>query len=261
MSWISLLIGAAVVSVSLSDPVIRLSDQVRSKGPIVVASDNSASLTLASVLPGPQFQPIGPNAVHVVPATPKAPAIEPEPVAPKVEKAPGPDHDAHLMDFMFATAQAHEKALGLGRAQRRELQQRLALIGYDPQGFDGLLGSMSRKAIIAWQRDFGFVETGYLDAEQIESLNERSAVAWAEWESERAWAIASATPSQNAPDMSETPESRDSCARGDDGRIVGKQSFGCDLKGVKEGFQRLFSKLGDAEATRSTPFAPTAVDR
>lgn len=257
LSWVSLLIGAVVVSVSLSDPVIRLSDRVRSNGPIVVSSDNPASLTLASVLPGPQVL----RETWVEPVSAEMQASPPAAPVRQVADTPAAEHDAHLWHYLVATAPVREEALGLDRAHTRELQRRLALIGYDPMGFDGVLGPLSRAAVAAWQRDFGFLDTGYFDADQLASLEERSAHAWAEWETDRSHALAMAGSSPQAPDSSISPEERDGCVRGDDGRILGKQSFGCDLKGVKEGLQRLFSKLGDADGPRVASLTPGSIDR
>ena len=59
-----------------------------------------------------------------------------------------------------------EAQLNLTRAQRREVQEILSLLGHDPRGIDGLFGPGSRTAIRLWQRNNGKTETGYLDAEQ-----------------------------------------------------------------------------------------------
>ena len=63
-----------------------------------------------------------------------------------------------------------EAALNLTRAQRREVQETLSLLGHDPRGIDGVFGPGSRTAIRLWQRANNKTETGYLDAEQHQLL-------------------------------------------------------------------------------------------
>lgn len=63
-----------------------------------------------------------------------------------------------------------ERALGLSRENRREIQTRLALAGYDPGGADGAFGRRTRSAIQDWQSDAGYAATGYLNADQIDAL-------------------------------------------------------------------------------------------
>ncbi|MFQ5565138.1 MAG: peptidoglycan-binding protein [Paracoccaceae bacterium] len=70
-----------------------------------------------------------------------------------------------------------EAALGLSRAQRREVQESLSLLGHDPRGIDGMFGPGSRTAIRLWQRANDLPETGYLNAEQLALLQSQSAEA------------------------------------------------------------------------------------
>jgi len=70
-----------------------------------------------------------------------------------------------------------EAALGLGSAQRREVQESLSLLGHDPRGIDGLFGPGSRTAIRLWQRANNLPETGYLTGEQAALLRSQSAEA------------------------------------------------------------------------------------
>lgn len=88
------------------------------------------------------------------PARPEAPAV----TAPQPSPAVG--------------SARTERALDLSREDRREIQLRLALAGYDPGGADGAFGRRTRSAILDWQSDAGFAETGYLNADQIEVLLE-----------------------------------------------------------------------------------------
>lgn len=67
-----------------------------------------------------------------------------------------------------------ERLLGLTLAERREIQRRLTLLGYNTRGADGVFGTMSRRAIAAWQRDEGLRATGYLSADQIRELRRQT---------------------------------------------------------------------------------------
>ena len=55
-----------------------------------------------------------------------------------------------------------EAALGLDRAARRRIQQRLAAAGFSPGPADGVFGPATRAAIRGWQAVLGTVVTGYL---------------------------------------------------------------------------------------------------
>lgn len=79
-----------------------------------------------------------------------------------------------------ATQEA-ENALSLDRGKRREIQLRLRLLGFDPQGVDGVFGQNSRDAISQWQSDKGFPTTGFLNAVQLLALNAQSQAEYAEY--------------------------------------------------------------------------------
>ncbi|TMV93957.1 peptidoglycan-binding protein [Thioclava sp. BHET1] len=68
-------------------------------------------------------------------------------------------------------ASAAEDALGLTRDQRREVQQYLTILDYDPKGVDGVFGPGSRAAIARWQRANGFEDTSYLTRDQLTRLS------------------------------------------------------------------------------------------
>ncbi len=70
-----------------------------------------------------------------------------------------------------------EAALRLTRAQRREVQESLSLLGHDPRGIDGMFGPGTRTAIRLWQRANDLAETGYLTDEQAALLQNQSAEA------------------------------------------------------------------------------------
>ncbi len=63
-----------------------------------------------------------------------------------------------------------EDSLNLTRAERREIQSNLTLLGYSTRGVDGIFGSGTRTAVRDWQDDEDLPETGYLDQDQIDLL-------------------------------------------------------------------------------------------
>jgi len=62
-----------------------------------------------------------------------------------------------------------ERLLSLTYAERREVQRRLALLGYFT-GVDGVFGPNTRRALASWQRDSGLRASGYLTADQLRAL-------------------------------------------------------------------------------------------
>lgn len=67
-----------------------------------------------------------------------------------------------------------ERLLGLTAAERREIQRRLTLLGYDTRGSDGVFGRNTRRAIAAWQRDEGLRASGYITADQLRELRRQT---------------------------------------------------------------------------------------
>lgn len=67
-------------------------------------------------------------------------------------------------------ARLEEGLLSLTTAERRELQMRLTLLGYDTRGADGVFGTNTRNAIGRWQGDHNEAVTGYLTADQVREL-------------------------------------------------------------------------------------------
>ena len=63
-----------------------------------------------------------------------------------------------------------EEGLGLDRAARRQIQQRLEAGGFDPGSADGLFGPRTRAAIRNWQASRGGRATGYLDDTAVAAL-------------------------------------------------------------------------------------------
>lgn len=69
-------------------------------------------------------------------------------------------------------AEADEAALNLSRDARREIQRQLTLLGFDTRGIDGIFGAGTRTAIVAYQRSKGWIETGYVNNGQLETLRQ-----------------------------------------------------------------------------------------
>lgn len=90
-------------------------------------------------------------------------------------------------------ARLAEEALNLSRAQRRSVQQSLAILAFDPRGIDGIFGDGTRRAIANWQQVNGYPQTTYLTLEQINRLDaqgsRRAAEIEAEAERQRAEAL------------------------------------------------------------------------
>jgi peptidoglycan hydrolase-like protein with peptidoglycan-binding domain len=81
-------------------------------------------------------------------------------------------------------AEATEDALQLTRQMRIDIQRSLSTLGFDPRGVDGIFGRGTRAAIMAWQKDNGFDETGYLTGNQIGILRAAATRRAAEFEEE-----------------------------------------------------------------------------
>ena len=69
-----------------------------------------------------------------------------------------------------ASAKELESSLGLGREERRWVQQGLELLGYSPGPADGRFGARTRKAIRTYQKEKGEPETGYVTRAQSDAL-------------------------------------------------------------------------------------------
>ena len=63
-----------------------------------------------------------------------------------------------------------EFSLELSRSERREVQEGLAVAGFDPGAADGLFGQRTRVAIGRWQLSSGADKTGYLGAKSARVL-------------------------------------------------------------------------------------------
>ena len=73
---------------------------------------------------------------------------------------------------MAETPAEVERALGLTREQRRDIQRGLASLGFDVGLVDGVFGPRTRSQILRYRQEKGFSETGYLTHELAEGLIE-----------------------------------------------------------------------------------------
>jgi uncharacterized caspase-like protein len=96
-----------------------------------------------------------------------------------------------------------EALLELDRQGKIDLQLRLSAVGHSTGGFDGSIGPRSRKAIAAWQRQNGIVETTYLTPRQhlflVAETDPLMAQVRARYESEKAAAEKAAAAKRQAP--------------------------------------------------------------
>ncbi len=150
--------------------------------------------------------------------------------------APAPPAQPH-----FAATEHSEEAMALALAQRVDVQRRLALAGFDPNGFDGAFGPRTRGAITDFQTAWGFPATGYLEPAVYADLTQRTEDAYQALRRQ-----AAAGPS-SAPELAPiarqrqvaSVETEGRCARRSDGRIIERQSLACDLAGFSESFVSL----------------------
>ncbi len=91
-----------------------------------------------------------------------------------------------------------ENGLGLRRSDRRALQRRLLLLGFNPRGVDGLFGGNTRAAISLFQQAHGYPVTGYLDPRQVGLIGRLSDKRYAAWRDSARAARAAAAATQQA---------------------------------------------------------------
>lgn len=220
--------------------------------------DNPVPEPLATPAPGDTLLPV---------AAREMPALTP-PAAPADENAEAlaaldPVSVPGVPDRLWRPADARsEQSLALARAERVTVQRRLALAGFDPNGFDGIFGPRTREAIADFQAAWGFPATGYLDGSVLADLRARTDEAYAALETRRATRTAHAAPKTAPLAEARTLARADGggCARDAAGRIIEKQSFGCDVKGLAEkvvslGRGKLAREDRDTFAFRNAPGA------
>ena len=106
-----------------------------------------------------------PDGVFVPLAKSRLASLQPAPAAVPKAAEPPP---------VVAASAATEDALRLGRTDRREIQERLTVLGFDTRGVDGAFGPGTRAAIAEWQGARGHVPTGFLDDAQLAALEAES---------------------------------------------------------------------------------------
>lgn len=108
-----------------------------------------------------------------------------QPSEPPVLKAPqiaAEDLPEIVPEPIWAvTDNVTEKALDLQRNDIAELQARLGLLGFDPNGVDGVIGRGVRKAIYDWQIARSVPPSGYLDKRQFAAIKTESQDAFSVW--------------------------------------------------------------------------------
>lgn len=95
--------------------------------------------------------------------------------------AAAPERDPGSFLPLPPGSQTAEAALDLDKQGIRDLQARLLVSGYDPNGIDGIIGRGTRAALRAWQVSEGTEPTGYLNLEQYDRLRVISEAALAAW--------------------------------------------------------------------------------
>ena len=159
--------------------------------------------------------------------------------------------DVGPMQILVA-AETAEDDMKLDRQTKLALQRRLALMGYDPKGVDGIFGQNTRLAIAELQADNDLSPTGYVDLDVKSLIFAKSETAYQRWQKDRALRR-KAKRLQQRPSVapviaSKVPASRPQprCARARDGVIKTNRSLGCDLEYLVEDVSSLFggSKTG-----------------
>ena len=72
--------------------------------------------------------------------------------------------------------QENENQIGLTKATRREVQRRLARLGFETR-INGRFDESTRAAITRWQEEHGYPKTGFLNTAQHTALLEESGAA------------------------------------------------------------------------------------
>lgn len=243
---------------SVPAPAYKTSDELRAS--LVTAPLEFSNLDTAATNPATEREAIEEQVASDQPPVVPIPRDEPEiaasfptdaPVAVELPRAaisapagfdlntdvvvnypPGPG----LSETSIIATEDTEAALELDRTRRADVQRRLSLAGFDPNGHDGVFGERTRGAIADFQSAWGFKATGYLEPEIYAELQQRTEDAYQALR-QRAAAAPSA-----APALAPTARGRQfadadddgRCARDSEGRIIERQSLACDIAGFGE---------------------------
>lgn len=156
----------------------------------------------------------------VIPTLESLEVTEPDSVLVEItgpEEEPADDSTAVVATTGEPATLAMEDELELTRTDRREIQRRLVLLGYNTRGVDGVFGNGSRTAIREWQRDNDQPSSGYLDLNQLVFLREMSHAEYEAWD---------ARPKRYT--------DRNGCLREPNGKIIQGRSFKCDLSAASQ---------------------------
>jgi len=130
-----------------------------------LAADYQAYL---DAFPNGVFAPMAKNRIASLAATPDASAPGSARVA-----SPPPAVSLAALSAEVGTIET-ERALNLTFADRREIQQRLVVMGFYASAADGVLGDGTRAAIADWQKARGAAPTGLLGPVQLTALKAQS---------------------------------------------------------------------------------------
>lgn len=160
-----------VASVAVDQP----SPSPTAPPPVQAAASSGVAPTLPreTALPAASVSPLASDNT--------APEIAPEPVevaalsAPDAATGDANEQTAPKADKTEARALTSdpvvlERALTLGRTDWQQVQRRLAELGHNPRGVDGVPGANTRRALRRWQRTLDAPDTGYLDDAQLAQL-------------------------------------------------------------------------------------------
>src|SRR5262249_10793057 len=138
------------------------------------------------------------------------------------------------------SAEAAESALNLTLSDRQRLQVALSSLGFGTRGNDGVLGPRSREAIAAWQRARNLPATGFVDANQLQTLLREGAEAIRSFEREQKKADEDRKRSEEAPNK--TTALRPDAGIG--GRWV--DNWGAVYSAIQAGDRYYFTASGQA---------------
>ena len=106
--------------------------------------------------------------------------------------------------------------------------------GFPPGGADGVFGPRTRNAIAGFQTAQKWPVSGYLNAIQVEALVNNTQAAYIEFLEAEAARPAPKRSTRRKTTRRKYYRGSDGCLRYANGRIVPKQSFRCDARGLIE---------------------------
>src|ERR1700733_10907883 len=119
-----------------------------------------------SAFPGGVFAQMAKNRIASMESA-RTPAPTPAPQTLAMVEPSGPKNDAIKDDIGTADT---ERALNLGAAGEKEVQQRLSALDLYKGPVTGSLDPATRSALAQWQKKSGFAPTSFLDSNQLAAL-------------------------------------------------------------------------------------------